>query len=252
MPGQESGHLVGQDLGRLADAGVGHRRQVDLLLLAPLVDDEQRRGVIDLAGLDLHVDVVGLPDGVQLGWRPGQEVPLVHHGVRARVGHHVGHRGGVGVRVDAQQLHVLAGPAEQLLGLHHAHRGERADRGALGVGEGQDHDLAAERAERDLLAELIGQPEVGRCGAAERGTRIQIGVGLGGVLLSHGRHPGVTGRSRAARGQCGQCRQHRKRLPHPSPESAVHRRHLSTTTPAVRRWAPLSRRPSVWWVPSCS
>jgi hypothetical protein len=59
--GQQAGHLVGEDLSLLADAGVRHRGQVDLLLPAALVDDVQGGGVVDLAGLDLHTNVVGLP-----------------------------------------------------------------------------------------------------------------------------------------------------------------------------------------------
>jgi hypothetical protein len=176
MTGQQAGDLLREHLGGLADAGVGHLGQVELALPALLVDHEQGGGVIDLVVLDLDGDVVLGPGGLQLGQRPGQEVPLVDQAVRARVGEHVGGADGVGVGVDAEQLHLAAGRAEQLLGLQHALRGQRADRGALGVLERQHDDLAAELAQRHRLAELVAQPEVRRRFPAERGSEVQVGV----------------------------------------------------------------------------
>ena len=67
-------------------------------------------------------------------------------------------------------------PAEQLLGGQHRLGGERAPGGALRIGESQDDDLAAERAQGDLLAELVCQPEVGRHDAAERRAGIEVRV----------------------------------------------------------------------------
>ena len=64
---------------------------------------------------------------------------------------------------------------EHRLGVDHRGRRQWADRRALGVVEGQDHDLAAERAQRDRLAELVRQSEAGG-DAGDRCPRIQFGV----------------------------------------------------------------------------
>ena len=72
--------------------------------------------------------------------------------------------GGVGIGIDAQQLHPRAGGAEHPLGLKHGGRGQRADRRALGVGEGQQDHLSAEAMEGYRPARLVGQREV-RCGS---------------------------------------------------------------------------------------
>ena len=113
MTGQQARRFLGQDLRLLADAGIRHLGQVQPLLPAALPDHVQRRGVVYLPGLDLHVDVVGLPYRAQLRERAGQEVPLADHGVGPGVGHHVGHRGGLRIRVDPDQLHLVPGGAQQ-------------------------------------------------------------------------------------------------------------------------------------------
>ena len=81
VTGQQGGDLVREDLRGLPDAGVRHLGQVELALAALLVDHEQGGGVVDVARLDLDGDVVGTPGGLQLGQRPGEEVPLVDHAV---------------------------------------------------------------------------------------------------------------------------------------------------------------------------
>jgi hypothetical protein len=52
------------------------------------------------------------------------------------------------VGVDPRQLHPRGGRPEHRLRVHHCGGGQRADRRALGVVEGQDHHPAAERAQR--------------------------------------------------------------------------------------------------------
>ncbi len=193
VAGQQAGRLTGQDLRRLADARVVHLGQVDRPLPALRVDDEQGRCVVDLPGLDLHRDVVGPPDRLELGRRAGEEVPLVHHGVRPRIGHDIGHRGGVRVRVHPEQLDLAAGRSEHLPRLHHAHRGQRADRGALRVNERQDDDLAAELVQRHGLAELVAQRDVGSGLAAQRAARVEgrVGVRRLGLAPAHLRRAGL-------------------------------------------------------------
>ena len=181
VTGQQAGQIVGEYLRGLADAGVGHLGQVELLFPALLIDHEQRGGVIDLPLLDLNGDVVGAPHGLQLGHRSGQEVPLVDHAVRPGVGQHVRDAGGSRVRVDAEQLHLVARGAEHLLGLQHALRGQRADRRAFGILEAQHDDLAAELAERHRLAELVHQLDVRGRQRAQRAAEVEVRVHLGGA-----------------------------------------------------------------------
>ena len=92
----------------------------------------------------------------------------------SRVGEHVLERGRLRVGVDAQQLHAGSGRAEHRLGVEHRGRRQRADRRAFGVVEREQHDLAAERAQRDRVAELVGQREVGsravRAACPDRGS----------------------------------------------------------------------------------
>jgi hypothetical protein len=102
-------------------------------------------------------------------------------------------------RLVASGLASVPGLAQQVLGRHHAGRGQRADGGALGVGEGQDHDLAAEGAQRHRLPELVGQPEVRR-GAAHRGARVQVRVVRRGLRLGRRAHLPAAARGAAALG----------------------------------------------------
>ncbi len=176
VTGQQARELVREHLRRLPDAGVGHLRQVELLLPALLIDHEQGGGVVDLSPLNLDGDAVSAPGGLQLRQRPGEEVPLVNQAMCPRVGEHVRDAGGHGVRVHAKQLHLVARGAEQLLRFHHALRGQRADGGALGILERQDDDLTPELAQRHRLAELVDQPEIRRRPRAEGGTGVQVGI----------------------------------------------------------------------------
>ena len=162
MIGQQPRGLVGQQLPELPDGGVGLLGHVQLGQATVAVDHEQRRGVVDLPLFDRHLDLVGLPHLFELGRRAGEEMPAVDHAVQLGVGAHVRDRRRAGIGVDAQQLHPGPGRSEHRLGIHHRGGGQRADRRALGVVERQDHHLAAERAQRHPLAELVGEREVGR------------------------------------------------------------------------------------------
>ena len=106
MPGQEARRLLGQELAELGDGGVGHLRQVHAPQGPVRVDHVQRGRVVDLAGLDLHVDVVGVPDALELGQRRGQEMPIVEHPVQLGVGADVAGGGRVGVGVDSKELNA--------------------------------------------------------------------------------------------------------------------------------------------------
>ena len=129
----------------------------------------------DLPGLDRRLDPVALPDLLELGQRAGEEPPRVEHPVELGIGPHVLERDRRGIGVNPQQLDLRARLAEHRLGIQHRRGRQRAHRGALGVVESEDHDLAAERVQRDVLPELIRQREIGSH-ARHRRTRIQIGI----------------------------------------------------------------------------
>ena len=174
--GQQRGGALGQQLAELGDGGVRHLRHVEPRQPAARVDHEQRRGVRDLAALDRRLDPVVLPDLLELRQRAGEEVPGVEHPVQLRVGPHVLDRGRRGIGVDPEQLDPRSRLAEHRLGVHHRGRRQRADGRALGVVEREDHRAAAERAQRDRLAELVRQREAGG-DAGDRRPRIQFGIG---------------------------------------------------------------------------
>jgi hypothetical protein len=128
--------------------------------------------------------------------------------VRPGVGQHVRHAGRVRVRVDAKQLHLVARGAEQLLGLKHALRGQRADRRALGILEAQHHDLAAELAERHRLAELVDQLDVRGRQGVQRAAKVEVRVHLGGAGGRVGLHAAQRAGTAGAGGASGQRHQH--------------------------------------------
>ncbi len=124
-----------------------------------------------------HVHVVGAPHRGELARAAGQEVPGAHHLVRLRVRPHVSHADRVRVGVDAQQLDVPGGGRpEHAYRLGQAPRGQRAHVRAAAVHERNDHGLAAELAQRDRGAELIGQREVRCRGAGQAGARVHVRV----------------------------------------------------------------------------
>ncbi len=176
MPGQEPRGLLGQKLSQLRHRGVGELGQVELGQTPVGVDHIEGRRVVDLSGLDLHPDVVGVPDPLEPGQRCGEEAPLVDHPVRLRVGAHVPHRRGRGVGVDAEQGDLRSRRAEHLLGLDHRGRGQRTDGRALGVVEGEQHHPAAQAVQRDGTIELVGQSEA-RSGAGKRLAGVERGIG---------------------------------------------------------------------------
>jgi hypothetical protein len=131
--------------------------------------------VVDLTSHDLRFDPVRVPNALEPCERTVKEVPGVHHPVRFRVRAHPACFGRGGICADAQQFHLSARRSEEPLGLDHRGGGERADRRALRVVEGEDHDLAAEGGQRHGSPELIGQREVGG-GPVDRRAGVQRGV----------------------------------------------------------------------------
>ena len=99
----------------------------------------------------------------------------MEHPVQLGVGPDVLERGRGRIGVDSQQLDLIARLAQHCLGVQHRRGGQRADRRALRVVEGQDHHLAAEGVKRGGLAELVRQREIGRR-AGHRRARIQIRI----------------------------------------------------------------------------
>ena len=105
MTRQQPRGLLSQELPELWHGGVGLLGQIELREAAVRVDREQRRGVIYLPLLDRYLDLLRLPDTLQLSQRPDQEVPPADHPVHLGVGAHVGDRGRGRVGVYSQQLH---------------------------------------------------------------------------------------------------------------------------------------------------
>ena len=153
--GQHGRGALGEQLTQLRHRGVGHLGHVQPREPARRVDHEQSRRVSDLPGLDRRLDPVVLPDLLELRQRPGEEPPRVEHPVQLGIGPHVLERDRRGIGVNPQQLHLRARLAQHRLGVQHRGGRQRAHRGALGVVEREDHDLAAERVQRDGLPELI-------------------------------------------------------------------------------------------------
>src|SRR6185437_11541144 len=111
--------------------------------------------------LDLYIVLV--VDRVELCSRTGEKFPLVQHPMSYGPVFHLGNTGCAGIGVDRDQFHLTAGGASQLrFGGVHNIGSQRAERLTTRVDECQHDLVATQRRERDRLAELVSEREVGR------------------------------------------------------------------------------------------